>query len=219
MFEVLIFFIASVVIGLLVTFFGYAFFRVLLPIWAFLAGLMFGYNGLSALFGPGILSATSGIVLGLFVGIVLAIAAYFLYSLAVYWFGLAVGYILGVGVMMALGFDYGFLSVLVGILTAIALVVLFVATSMPKAFIIVLTAAAGAMATIMGIFVLFGEAPEVAASLQLTALIVSGSWFWMIIWIALAAFGMVFQFALAQQAEDLSEPYDWGTQPSKKKKR
>ncbi len=219
MFEILIFFVCSVVIGLLVAFFGYAFFRVLLPIWAFFVGLMFGVNGLQALFGPNILSTTSGFVMGIFIGLVLAVVAYLLYSLAIYWFGLTVGYVLGAGLMMALGFGNGFMSALVGIIFAIALIILFVVARMPKSLIIILTAAGGAMAVIMGLFVLFGQIPDIAASLQLTSLIVSGSWFWMIIWIVLAAIAATFQFALVQATEDVSEPYDWEMKPSKKKRR
>lgn len=218
MFEVLIFFVCSVVIGLLFMFLGYPFFRLLLPIWAFFVGLSFGISGLEAIFGANILSEASGFVFGLFIGFVLAVLAYLLYSLAIYWFGLTVGYVLGSGLMMALGFTDGFMTALVGVLVAISLVALFVMAKMPKSLVIILTAAAGSMAVIMGLFVLFGRVPEVAANLELTGLIVTGSWFWMVIWIVLAAVGISFQYLLVQANEDLSQPYDFN-KPYKKKKR
>lgn len=218
MFEILLFFVCSVVIGLLFMFLGYPFFRILLPIWAFFVGLTFGVNGLEALFGANILSASSGFVVGIFIGFALAVLAYLLYSLAIYWFGLTVGYVLGSGLMMAMGFTDGFMATLVGVLVALGLVALFVMARMPKSLVIILTAAAGAMAVIMGLFVLFGRIPDVAASLELTGLIVTGSWFWMITWIVLAAVGITFQYVLVQAGEDLSKPYDFD-KPVKKKRR
>lgn len=216
MFEILIFFVCAAVIGLMFLFFGYAFFRILLPIWAFFVGLMFGVHGMQNLFGANVISTSSGFIFGLFAGAILAILAYVLYSLAVYWFGLTMGYVLGSGIMMALGMD-GFLGGVIGIIAAIVLVVLFIKVAMPKTFIVVLTALGGAMAVIMGLFVLFGAIPAVADSLQLTSYLVTGSWFWIIVWAVLAVIGMTFQFAVLQQAnENLSQNYDWGM-PAKKK--
>ena len=217
MFEILVFFVCSVIVGVLFTFFGYPFFRILLPIWGFFAGLAFGVNGMEAIFGSNLVSATTGFVFGLFIGIGLAVVAYFLYSLVIYWFSITVGYVLGAGLMMAIGSTNNFFNALVGIIFAVALCFLFMAAKMPKFFIVLLTAAGGAMAVIMGIFVLFGQVPEVAASLQLTELIVSGSWFWMFIWLVLAAVGIAFQSVLIQASEDLSDPYEWDTTAPKAK--
>ena len=119
--------------------------------------------------------------------------------------------------MMAIGSTNNFFNALVGIIFAVSLCFLFMAAKMPKFFIVLLTAAGGAMAVIMGIFVLFGQVPEVAASLQLTELIVSGSWFWMFIWLVLAAVGIAFQSVLIQASEDLSDPYEWDTTAPKAK--
>ncbi len=218
MFEVLIFFVCAAVIGLMFLFFGYAFFRILLPIWAFFVGLMFGIHGMQNLFGANVISVSTGFIFGLFAGAILAILAYVLYSLAVYWFGLTMGYVLGSGIMMALGMD-GFLAAVVGIITAVVLIVLFVKVQMPSTFIVVLTALGGAMAVIMGLFVLFGAIPAISDALQLTSIIVANSWFWIIIWAVLAVIGMTFQFAVLNQAnENLSKNYDWG-KPAKKSKK
>lgn len=209
MLEVLLFFIFAVIIGLMFTFFGYPFFRVLLPIWGFFAGLMFGFRGIESLLGEGFLTASLGLIVGFLIGLVLAAIAYFMYALAVYMWGISLGYVLGSGLMLALGFNQGFMSVLVGIGGAILLAVLFSMARMPRFLIILLTAAGGAMAVIMGVFALFGEVPTMAASLQLTRYMVWGSWFWLIIWAVLAGFGMAFQYALATMNEDVMTTYDW----------
>lgn len=216
MFEVLIFFIFAVIIGLMFAFFGYPFFRVLLPIWGFFTGLAFGYQGLASLMGPGFLSASLGLIVGFFIGILLAAVAWYAYAFAIYLFGGTMGYILGSGLMLALGFDRGFMSFLVGILAAFGMVALFTMAKMPKFLIILLTAAGGAMAVMTGVFALFGAVPTMAASLQITRLMVYGSWFWLIVWAVLAGFGMAFQYAIASANEDLNEVYVWEEKPPKK---
>lgn len=208
MLEVLLFFVLAVIIGLMFTFFGYPFFRFLLPIWGFFAGLFFGIRGIEALLGPGLIPVSLGLILGFVIGVVLAALAYFVYSVAVYIFGITMGYVLGAGLMLALGFG-GFLAFVVGIVGALGFAFLFSMARMPKFLIIFLTAAGGAMAVLMGVFVLFGKVPTVAASLELTRYMVWGSWFWLIIWAVLAGFGMAFQYAVVQASEDVYDVYDW----------
>lgn len=219
MFEILIFFVCSVVIGLMFLFFGYAFFRILLPIWGFFVGLMFGVHGMQALFGANVIGTSSGFILGIFSGIILAALAYLVFSLAIYWFGLTIGYVLGSGLMMAIGMD-GFMSVVVGAVVAVLLTIVFVKAKMPKNIIVILTSLGGAMAIMMGIFVLFGAVPQIPGSLQLTSYLVTGSWFWLIIWAVLAAIGLTFQYAVIRQTnEDLSREYVWATPVRKTKKK
>lgn len=223
MFTILVFFVLSIVVGLMFLFFGYPFFRVLLPIWGFFAGIAFGVNGMQSLFGANVISDTFGFAVGLVAGIVLAFLAYTLYSVAVYIFGITVGYILGSGFMVALGFNVGFMSALVGVIAAVALLVVFGMAKMPKIIVMVLTAAGGAMAVITGLFVLFGAIPSLPGALQLTSYMVAGSWFWMIIWVVLAGAGLAFQYMLVQATnEDLNANYNWNMKKSvskKKKKR
>lgn len=224
MFEVLIFVVFATIIGIMFLFFGYPFFRVLLPVWAFFAGLVFGFNGIVGLMGASLISSSLALILGFVLGLVLAAVAYFAYELAVYIFGASVGYVLGAGLVTALGFDPGFLSTVAGLAGAVLLAVLFMQLKMPKFLIIVLTASAGAMAVITGLFVLFGRVPDAAGALQLTQYLVTGSWFWLMAWIALMVVGMGFQYMAATVNEDmtqkqLQENFNWEKEypkPSKK---
>lgn len=217
-FEVLIFVVLSVIIGLMFAFFGYPFFRVLLPIWAFLVGLSFGFNGINGLMGAGFISASLSLVVGIVLGGIFAFVAWYVYTLAVYIFGITVGYSLGYGLMAAIGAG-SFLSVLVGLGIAVLFLVIFAFAQMQKLFIVLLTAAAGAMGVITGLLVLFGQVPTVAASLQLTTLIVSNSFFWIIVWAVLAVIGIGFQYSVIAAYDDasLNGEYDWNKQYKKKK--
>ena len=216
MLEVLIFFLLAVVIGLMFAFFGYPFFRVLLPIWGFFAGLAFGFQGIESLMGSGFLPASLGLIVGFFIGILLAAVAWYAYAFALYLFGATMGYILGAGLMLTLGFERGFMSFLVGILAAFGMTILFSMAKMPKFLIILLTAAGGSMAVLTGVFALFGRDPTLPASLEITRYMVYGSWFWLIMWALLAGFGMAFQYAVASQEEDLNEVYVWEESTKKK---
>jgi len=210
MLEILLYFVFAVVIGLMFTFFGYPLFRFLLPVWAFLVGFMFGFRGLEDLLGVGFVSASLGIILGFVVGVVLAAIAYMVYSLAVYLFGLTTGYVLGSGLMLAMGFDPGAMTFLVGAVAAIGLAVIFARGNMPRFFIMLVTASSGAMAVMSGIFVLFGRVPALEGSLELARYMVWGSWFWLLVWAILAGFGMVFQYAIAMTTDgNLNEVYVW----------
>ncbi len=209
MLEVLIFFCFAVLIGIMFAFFGYPFFRFLLPIWGFFAGLSFGFNGIEQLLGTGFMPAALGLIIGLIIGIFLAVIAYYVYSLAVYIFGVTSGYVLGVGLMLALGFEPGVLTFVVGVGGAVLFGLLFAMTKMPRFLIIFLTASGGAMAVLTGVFALFGQVPTLAGSLELTRFMVWESFFWLIIWALLAGFGMAFQYAIASMNEDVMKPYDW----------
>ena len=210
MLEVLIFFIFAVIIGLMFAFFGYPFFRFLLPIWAFFAGLMFGFRGIENLMGPGFITASLGLILGLVIGVVLAVIAYAVYSVAVYLYGITIGYVLGAGLMLAIGFEPGLMTFLVGAAGAVGMAVLFSKGDMPKLIIILTTAAAGAMAVMTGIFALFSAVPTLGVSLELTKYMVWGSWFWLIIWAVIAGFGMSFQYAVSMMSDpDLNGTYNW----------
>jgi hypothetical protein len=209
MLEVLLFFMFAVIIGLMFAFFGYPFFRILLPVWGFFAGLMFGFRGIESLLGAGFLTASLGLIIGFFLGLLLAAVAYFAYAVAVYLWGISLGYVLGAGLMLALGFDSGMMTFLVGAASAVAFAFLFSMAKMPKFIIILFTAAGGSMAVIMGVFALFGKVPTMAASLELTRYMVYGSWFWLILWAVLAGFGMAFQYATVSMTEDVTEVYDW----------
>jgi hypothetical protein len=98
----------------------------------------------------------------------------------------------------------------VGAVVAIGLIALFIRGNMPRFLIIVLTASAGSMAVMSGIFVLFGKVPELGPTLQITRYMVWGSWFWLLVWAVLAGFGMAFQYAVSRTSEaNLVDPYDF----------
>lgn len=212
MIEVLIFFVFAVIIGILFTFFGYPFFRFLLPLWGLYAGISFGFRGLESMLGPGIISPSLSLIIGLLMGLLLAAFAYYAYAFAVYLFGVSFGYVLGTGSMLVLGFGAGQVPFLVGVAGAVLCAFLFAATRMPRLFIIFLSAAAGALTVVSGLFVLFEAVPVLATGLELSREGAVSSIFWLAAWAVLAGFGIAFQYAVASMGEDVNRTYNWEKQ-------
>lgn len=206
-FEIILFSALAVLIGLAFTFAGYPFFRVLLPIWGFFAGLMFGVTAITGWLGQGFLTTATGLIFGFFVGLFIAAIAYFAYSFAVVLFGATLGYALGSGLLLMFGMNEGFMTGLVGLIVAVVFALGFMFLHLPKIIIMVATSLGGAMAVITGVLVLFGQLPPETISLSLSRMMVGNSFFGLIVWIALAAFGFAVQYMMSKDAEDLMQEF------------
>jgi hypothetical protein len=100
---------------------GYRWFRVLLPIWAFLVGYGVIAGLLSALFGDGFFSTALTIIPGIILGVIFAVLSYLWYALAVLFWAGTVGYVLFAGLLAALGFSNGFIIWSAGLIRSVCL--------------------------------------------------------------------------------------------------
>jgi hypothetical protein len=187
-------------VGAAFCFVGYRFFRILIAIWGFFAGLNLGAAAMTALFGQNFLGTTTGWILGLVVGLLLAVLAYFFYYVAVVLLGTSVGYSLGSGLMAAFGLNNpGFLSVTVGIVFAVVLALLILLLNLPKLLIMALTALGGAVAMLAGILIMLGQVHVVGLQDGVAVALVKASWFWGIVAIVLAIGGFLAQWRTMQE--------------------
>ena len=113
---------------------GYRLFLVMLPIWGFFGGLWVGAYSVTAIFGTGFLATTSGLVVGIIVGIIGAVLSYLFYTVGVAiiagWFGAA----LASGIMTAIGFDPGFVVTVVAIVSALVAIAVTLLLNIQKLF-------------------------------------------------------------------------------------
>ena len=196
----------NIIIGLLVgllgavfCFVGYRFFRILIAIWGFFAGFELGAAGAAALFGSNFLGTATGWIFGLVVGLVLAVLAYFFYYVAIVLLGASAGYSFGTGLMTVFGLSpSSFLSVLVGVILAVALAILIVVLNLPKLLIMVYTAWGGAIAMLAGLLILFGQINVPILQYGVAVGVVRASWFWTLVAIALAIVGFLTQWRTMQ---------------------
>jgi hypothetical protein len=187
-----------IMLGLALLFSGYRFFQLLISIWGFVAGFQFGASILSNWFGQGFLTTVIGWVLGLLVGIFAATLAYLFYAAAVVILAGVVGYQLGIGVMAGIGFNEGFVTFLVGLLLGLALVALAIFLHFPKVLILILTSLAGAELLLGGIFLAFGRITLTGLRFGAVGAMLQDSWFWGLLYLAIAAIGFYFQWRSTQ---------------------
>jgi hypothetical protein len=194
-------FFALAIAGLLLLFLGfvlavagYRFFLVLLPIFGFLFGFGFGAQMLQALFGEGFLATVTSWGVGLLFAVSFALFSYLFYLFAVALVVYALGYALGAGVMQAIGFDFGFLVWLVGLVVGMVFVVGALRLNLQKYAVIAATAVLGA-GLIVGTFLfLFGGLPAAQTVANPVRAALQSSPVWLLAFLALAAAGAAAQY-------------------------
>ena len=193
---------------------GYRFFLVMLPIWGFFAGFWIGGYAVALIFGTGFLATTTGLVVGFVLGIVGAVLSYLFYMLGVLIIAGAFGGALGSGIMSALGFDPGLILTIVTLVSALIAAGLTLLFSLQKYVIIVLSAMAGGSLVVLAGMLVLGQVTlaQLQGGGNFAQPIFQGSWFWGLVWLVLAAAGVVVQIRLnrtyAFTKDDLVE--GWG---------
>jgi len=204
----------AILIGVAFCFLGYRLFLVLLPILGFFAGLWLGAEAITLLFGTGFLATTTGIVVGIIFGLILAVLSYFFYYAGVIIIAAIIGYALGSGLMMAIGFDAGFISALVGIITAVVVAGVAILFNLQKYVIIILTSLGGANAILLGILLFLGRVSldSITTARDTIQPVMQDSWFWALAWVVIAAFGIYIQVRSNGAYEFDKSQYvaDWG---------
>jgi hypothetical protein len=178
--------------GALMCFFGYRLFLFLLPVWGFFFGLALGAQSMQAIFGTGFLSEITSWVVGFIVGLIFALLSYLFYIAAVSIIAGSIGYLIAVGILLAIGLDMNFLTWLIGIIAAAALAIVTIVFNLQKWVIIIATSFAGSAVVFGAFFALFNPFPNlienpIKAFLEASPLL-------MIMAIVLAIVGIVFQF-------------------------
>jgi len=154
----------SIVIGLLAigiglawAFYGLKLFTILLPLWAFFFGLVAGAQWGADIFGQGFFATVLSWGIGLVFGLVLAAISFFWYYAAIVILGGAVGYALGVGFFEWLGFDPGFLIIVIGLIVGAVFAVATFALGVPILLVMAFSAFSGAAAVVNGVLIFLGQ--------------------------------------------------------------
>ncbi len=197
----------AIAIGLAFAFYGFRVFLVLLPIWGFFAGFLLGANGMQAIFGDAFLSSVTSWVVGFLLGLLFAVLSYLYYWVAVILLGGALGYQLTIGLLQWIGFDAeGIIAFVLALIVGAIFAVGFFLLQMPAVLVIVATAITGAVATIAGVVIALGLVPVAALDGGILGAAsryvhpdtgelvnVEFGWIWIIIGIALAFAGAIYQ--------------------------
>lgn len=197
----LVFALLSGLIGLMLVFGGYRLARLFIPIIGFLAGLELGGAVISNMQSTPFLGTLAGVTVGLIAGVIFALLAYAYYYLAVVILTGSLGYLVGSSFILLLGFQPGFLSAMIGLAVGVVFGLMAVFGNAAKYLLIIATAAAGAIATVGGVLLLFNQIPLDAYSLGTANIAIGNSFIWTVVTLILAIVGISTQIQTSREYE------------------
>ncbi len=179
---------------------GYRFFVFLLPIWGFFFGFGLGAQSVQAVFGDGFLSTATSWIAGFILALIFALCAYLFYFAAVTLISGALGYALGVGVMEAIGFNFGLLVWLVGLALAIIVAICVLAFNVQKLVVIAATSILGAGLIVATFLMLFGGPAAQVVQNPVRIALQASAW-WTLGFVVVAVAGFVVQYLSTRRFE------------------
>jgi hypothetical protein len=194
--------LVALAVGAAFTFYGFKFFLILLPLWAFVVGFSAGAQAVGQLFNEGFLSTITGWVVGFVLGAVFAVISYLWYWAAIVLLGGGLGYTIGVGLMSWLNI-HGFLSVVVGVIVGAAFAVGTILLRAPRILVVVFTSLGGAATIVGGALLIIGKIPVGSLTDGVLGSVLEDNLFWFIVWVAIAALGVVYQARMVSAADEL----------------
>jgi hypothetical protein len=192
-FELFCMALIALLFGLALAFGGYRLFLVLLPIWGFFFGFGLGAQTLQVLFGVGMLATVTSWVVGFIVGAIFAVLSYLFYLVAVALLSGSFGYGLTVGLLTAIGLNFGFIVWGIGLVAGIVVAAAVILFNIQKYAIIVATAIGGTGAIIFVLLALFGNLAPAELLLSPVRVAIANSFWWFLFFLVMAGAGIVVQ--------------------------
>jgi hypothetical protein len=184
--------ILALLTGAVFCFRGYLAMRLVIPVWGAFAGFLLG-AGLAA-GDAGFLGNALGWLVGLGLAIVFGAIAYLYYEVSVIIGMMAIGFVLGTSLMVALGVTWSWVIVLSGVVLAVVLAFVAIVGDLPMVLLTVLTALAGASTMVAGLMLLFGTVNVEDFDIGATTEYVADDWWWFVIYGGLVVAGIIAQF-------------------------
>ena len=183
----------AIIAGVVMLFAGQFVLRFVLPIWGFFAGFAFGSGLFAALADERVLGTVLGWASGLVFALIFAVLAYLYYAVAVIIAMAAFGFAIGAGLVVALGIDWNWVAILVGLVVGAILGVISVFANMPMIVLALVSSLAGAASVVGGFMLVFGSLNS--ADFTQAAIMdgLKGSWGWSLMLLVLAIVGFVAQ--------------------------
>jgi hypothetical protein len=167
--------------------------RLMLPIWGFFAGFAFGAGLVADLADERFLGTVLGWVLGLVFALVFAIFAYLYFYVAIVLAMAAFGFAIGSGLVVALGIDWNWVAVLVGLAVGVVIGLASVLANMPMIVLVVFSSIAGAVGVVAGLMLLVGSLNTADFTRGNFTDTVSNSFGWYLLFLVLAIGGVFIQ--------------------------
>ncbi|KQY46094.1 hypothetical protein [Cellulomonas sp. Root137] len=185
--------ILAIVAGGAMLFAGQFVLRLVLPIWGFFAGFAFGAGLFAELADESFLGTAFGWVSGFVFAVIFAVLAYLYFAVAVILAMAAFGYAIGAGIVVALGIDWSWVAVLVGVAIGAVFGLLAVVGNMPMVVLAVASSLAGAVSVVAGLMLLLGTLNSADFTEGSFSSAVDAGWGWFVLVLVLAVIGFIVQ--------------------------
>jgi hypothetical protein len=183
----------AILAGGVMLFAGQLVLRIVLPIWGLFAGFAFGAGLWAGLADERFLGTVLGWVTGLVLALVFAVFAYLYYAVAVILAMATFGFAIGSGLVVAVGIDWNWVAVLVGLVMGAVLGLVSVVGNMPMVVLAVFSSVAGAVSVVAGLMLLVGSLNSADFTEGTVTAAVRDSWWWYLLLLVLALIGIVVQ--------------------------
>jgi hypothetical protein len=185
--------VIAILAGLVFCFGGRLLLRLVFPIWGFFVGFGFGAGLVAGFSEEHFLGTVLGWVLGLIFAVIFAVFAYLYYAVAVVIVMASIGFAIGSGLIVALGIDWNWVAVLVGVVVGAALGVGAVVANVPMLLLTVVSSVGGAIAVTSGFMLVTGAMNSADFTTSSATDQIQDDWWWYAVCIALAIAGLVVQ--------------------------
>lgn len=184
----------TLVVGAVICFGGYRFFRFLMVLVGFGTGFVLGALGVSLFTKTPFLTGIWAWVAAIVAGLVLGVLAWPFYAAGIAILGAAVGYLIGTGVMTYLQFGTALIQG-AGVGAALVLVILLFVLRVHRAIVMIYTALAGGAIILAGALFLAGQLPLDTKSAYDPTAVLRAYPLWLLLWGGAALVGLGAQWA------------------------
>src|SRR4051794_16486807 len=167
--------------------------RLVIPIWGFFAGFAFGAGIVAGFADEHFLGTVLGWVLGFVFAVIFAVLAYLFYYVAIVIAMTAAGFAIGSGFIIAIGIDWNWVAVTVGLAVGLLVGLASVLTDVPMIVLIIFGAVAGAVGVVGGLMLLVGALNTADFNRGDFSNTVSNGFLWGLLLVVLAVGGIVVQ--------------------------
>lgn len=192
-FELMCFTMFGLLFGSAFAFAGYSVFRSIIPVFGFLYGFVLGANMLQLLLGFGFLTTLTSWIIGMIVGIIFGILSYMFFRFTVALAAGSLAYGLGVSIFLWLGLGPGFITWLIGVAFAAAMIFITYKFRIEKYVIVLSTSTLGAAIIVNTLMSMSGEVPLSSVAENPIREMLSGSPLWTIFFLSIVVVGAIVQ--------------------------
>ncbi len=183
----------AILAGLVFCVSGQLWIRLCFPIWGAFAGFTFGAGLVAGLGEDRFLGDVLGWIVGLVFALLCAVLAYSFFAIAVAIVMTSIGFTIGSGLVVALGIDWNWVAVLVGVLVGAIVCVGAILADVPMIIVTALGAIAGAVGVVGGCMLVTGAMDSADFTDGGFVATVQDDWWWYAMFLIVAIGGIVIQ--------------------------